>query len=140
MQNTPLLAGPFAEPNGTFPCDPIGWQVQPNYFVSVLNNTLTCSDQLAMIGPDYNGAPPGAAGPRSFGHVVRGNRLLGATNLIVNYNAWSVVLEANELGGSRCQMTHHGHTEPTSPPGTLLINTSSTRHVWGDSNVLEMAD
>jgi hypothetical protein len=117
-------------PNGTFPCAASSYTVQPNFWVSFLNNTLECTNQLGLIGPNYNGVPPGepsTGGPLVLGAVVRGNTLGGETDLVVNYSAWNVVLEANTLVASgRCNGP--GGTE--SPAGVVRIDNTSTHFVW----------
>ena len=114
---------------GHFPCAPTSWTIEPNYYISVLNNSLVCSKQLTSIGPDMNGLPPGTVGPRSFGHVHRGNTLAGNTDLIVNSATWSALVEGNTLINS-CSTTCGVAPPKTEPAGKVIVNLSSTRFVW----------
>ena len=108
-----------------------GVNVQPTYYVSILNNSLTCSNGISSIGL---GAPaPGTLGPTSLAHVIRGNQLTGNSSIyIVSPVAishqgveswvpgpWDVVSEANALLPGPC-----------GPAGILVINATSTRYIW----------
>jgi alpha-N-acetylglucosaminidase len=108
--------------HGHFPCAPTSWTIEPAFHIVILNNTFTCSKQLASIGPDYNGLPPGTIGPRALGHLHRGNMLMGDVDLIIQSATWSVLLEANTLAPAQCP--------DAKPAGRLIINASSTRDVF----------
>jgi hypothetical protein len=110
------------DPAGHFPCAPTSWTIEPAFYVQVLNNSLQCSVQLASIGPDYQGSPPGTVGPRSLAHVHRGNKLSGGTDLAVDSATWSVVLEANVLGSAVCPHSN-------GAAGRVFVNATGPRAV-----------
>jgi hypothetical protein len=118
--------------SGHFPCAPTSWTVEPAFHVTTLNNSLVCSKQLSSIGPDYNGPPLLTGGPRSLGHVHRGNALEGNTDLTVNSATWSVVLEANALRPGKCDGA-------AAPAGTIIINATSTKAVLVTPNATRPA-
>lgn len=108
-----------------------GLSVQPTFYVSVLNNTLTCSAGISSIG--LGSAAPGTVGPTSLAHVLRGNTLVGNTSLfLVSPEAvshqgvgswvpgpWDVVSEVNTLLPGPC-----------GPAGVVVVNDTSTRYIW----------
>ena len=108
-----------------------GLNVQPTYYVSILNNSLTCSNGISSIGLGF--PAPGTVGPTSLAHVIRGNRLAGNSSIyIVSPEAishqgveswvpgpWDVVIEANAVLPGPC-----------GPAGIVVVNASSTRYIW----------
>jgi hypothetical protein len=113
--------------HGHFPCAPISWSIEPNYYIHILNNTFHCSLQSASTGPDFQAPPPGTIGPRAFGHVHRGNALAGDTSLVVTDVTWSVIVEANRFSPAQC-------FTGLRPSGQLLVNATDTRAVWVSSD------